>query len=418
MLEYLIKIITDTFYVSIVLSLLACLVWKDGAYPFKKDFYRGAVLGSAAAFIYAVLKRNTGFAVREYYDLGALCVSLVGALTAAVSEAAAFRGATGNAAARFRRFSVFCAVAGLCAFALPNVLLHPFDFAVGMDNIWNADFAMRVAGYVLGLLISLLTGAALFRISRSAPARTSFTAAELALLTLLPKLALALLRTLIGRNLIPRYRPLIRFVMWGTERENYFVYAMMAICAVAAILAIARSLAKDFKGENPAEKRRARYMSRLARRFGLSVILGVILSLLTLTGGVAYNNRGVELVPPVEIPAAGGKITIPLETINDGHLHRFVHQAPKGSSTVGVRYIVVRKNETAYGVGLDACDVCGPTGYYERKGQVVCILCDVVMNKSTIGLPGGCNPVPLPFKIEGGNMIIETSDLAAEARRF
>ena len=123
-------------------------------------------------------------------------------------------------------------------------------------------------------------------------------------------------------------------------------------------------------------------------------------------------------MPPVELPASGGKITIPLEMVGDGHLHRFVHHAPKGSSTVGVRYIVVRKNETAYGVGLDACDVCGPTGYYERKGQVVCILCDVVMNKSTIGLPGGCNPVPLAFKIEEGSMIIETSDLAAEARRF
>jgi uncharacterized membrane protein len=418
MLEYLIKIITDTFYVSIVLSFLASLVWKDGVYPFKRDFYRGAALGAAAAFIYAVLKRNTGFAVREYYDLGALCVSSIGALASVVSEARAFRGAAGNAAGHFRRFSVLCAVAGLCAFSLPNVLLHPFDFAVGMDNIWNADFAMRVTGYILGLIISFLTGAALFAISRSAPRRTSFLAAELSLLTVLPKLALSLVRTLIGRNLIPRYKILVRFVMWGTERENYFVYAMMGVCAVAAVLAIARSLTANFKGENPAEKRRARYMSRLARRFGLSVILGVILSFLTLTVGVAYNSRGVELVPPVELPAADGKITIPLETVNDGHLHRFVHQAPKGSSTVGVRYIVVKKNETAYGVGLDACDVCGPTGYYERKGQVVCILCDVVMNKSTIGLPGGCNPVPLAFKIEGGNMIIETSDLAAEARRF
>jgi uncharacterized membrane protein len=418
MLEYLIKIITDTFYVSIALSLLACLIWKDGASALRRDFYRGAALGAAAAFIYAVLKRNTGFAVREYYDLGALGVSLIGTLAYIVSEAVPKRLSEKNAWRRFRRFSVFCVAAGLCAFALPNVLLHPFDFAVGMDNIWNADFAMRVTGYLLGLLISFFTGAALFRISRSAPRRTSFLAAELSLLIVLPKLALALIRTMIGRNLIPRYKPLTRFVMWGVERENYFAYALMAVCAVLAVFAITRSLAGGASGENPAEARRARYMSRLARRFSLSVILGVILSFLTRTVGVAYSNRGVELVPPVELPASDGKITIPLEMINDGHLHRFVHQAPKGSSTVGVRYIVVQKNETAYGVGLDACDVCGPTGYYERKGQVVCILCDVVMNKSTIGLPGGCNPVPLAFKIEEGRMIIETADLAAEARRF
>jgi uncharacterized membrane protein len=418
MLEYLIKIITDTFYVSIALPLLICLIWRSGAYPLKRDFYRGAALGAAAALIYAILKRNTGFAVREYYDLGALSVSLIGVIAAAVSETAAFYGAAGKLAARFRRFSVFCAVAGLCAFALPNVLLHPFDFAVGMDNIWNADFALRVAGYVLGLLISFLTGTALFRISRSSSARVSFLSAELSLLIVLPKLSLALVRTLVSRSLIPRSKILVRFVMWGMERENYFVYALMAVCAVFAVSATARSLAGGVSGENPAEARRARYMSRLVRRFSLSVILGVVLSCLTLTVGAAYNSRGVELVPPIELPARDGDIIIPLETVDDGHLHRFVHQAPRGSSTVGVRYIVVKKNETAYGVGLDACDVCGPTGYYERKGQIVCILCDVVMNKSTIGLPGGCNPVPLPFKVEGGNMIIGTEDLEAEARRF
>jgi uncharacterized membrane protein len=418
MLEYLIKIISDTFCAAIALSLLASLLWKEKDNRLKIDFYRGVAIGVAAAFIYAVLKRGTGFAVREYYDLGALAVSLAGTVGAIVSEAFAFGESNMRALKLFRRFSAFCAAIGLSALSFPNILLYPFAFAVGMDNIWNADFGLRVMGYVMGLLVSFCTGAALFRISRSASRRASLLAALLSLAVILPKLLLSVARTLVGRNLIPRYKPLTRFVMWGVERENYFAYALMALCAVLAVFAIARSLAAADTGENPAEARRARYMSRLVRRFGLSVILGVALSCLTLTVGVAYNNRGVELVPPIELPAADGKITIPLETIDDGHLHRFVHQAPKGSSTVGVRYIVVKKNETAYGVGLDACDVCGPTGYYERKGQVVCILCDVVMNKSTIGLPGGCNPVPLPFKVEGGNMIIETADLAAEARRF
>jgi uncharacterized membrane protein len=416
MLEYLIKIIVDTFYASIALSLLASLLWRENGLQLKKDFYRGAALGAAAAFIYAVLKRNTGFAVREYYDLGALAVSLFG--TFAAFGAAGTLVSDRHTPKRFGRFSVFCAVSGLCALAFPNILLYPFAFAVGMDNIWNADFALKVAGYVLGLLISVCTGVALFCISRSASRRASLFAVLSALAVIMPKLLLSVARTLVGRNLVPRYKPLTRFVMWGVERENYFVYALMVLCAVVAVSAIVRSLAAADTGENPAETRRARYMSRLVRRFSLSVILGVILSCLTLTVGMAYSSRGVELVPPVELPAAGGKITIPLNMVDDGHLHRFVHQAPKGSSTVGVRYIVVKKNETAYGVGLDACDVCGPTGYYERKGQVVCILCDVVMNKSTIGLPGGCNPVPLPFKVESGNMIIETKDLEAEARRF
>jgi uncharacterized membrane protein len=79
---------------------------------------------------------------------------------------------------------------------------------------------------------------------------------------------------------------------------------------------------------------------------------------------------------------------------------------------------VIKKNAAAYGVGLDACDICGPTGYYERKSEVICRLCDVVMNISTIGFKGGCNPVPLAYSLRSGSMIIEISNLENEKTRF
>ena len=112
---------------------------------------------------------------------------------------------------------------------------------------------------------------------------------------------------------------------------------------------------------------------------------------------------------------AGSEIIIPLENINDGHLHRFIYTASGGTE---VRFIVIKKNEAAFGVGLDACDICGPTGYYERKNEVICKLCDVVMNKSTIGFKGGCNPVPLAYTLHGGNMVIQTRSLENEKSRF
>jgi uncharacterized membrane protein len=86
-----------------------------------------------------------------------------------------------------------------------------------------------------------------------------------------------------------------------------------------------------------------------------------------------------------------------------------------------VRFIIIKKNEhtDAYGVGLDACDICGPTGYYERgDSEVVCKLCDVVMNTNTIGFKGGCNPVPLAYTMSGGTMIIQTQSLEDESKRF
>jgi uncharacterized membrane protein len=168
-------------------------------------------------------------------------------------------------------------------------------------------------------------------------------------------------------------------------------------------------------GGNPAQRRKMRAGFRRQVYFGAGVSTGLLILLLTVTAGQSYVSRAAELSPPLELPAADGKIVIPLEAVNDGNLHRYVHRASDGT---GIRYIVIRKSEVAYGVGLDACDVCGASGYYQRRDQVVCILCDVVMNISTIGFPGGCNPVPLKYAIAGGSMIVETKDLEAEKRRF
>ena len=78
----------------------------------------------------------------------------------------------------------------------------------------------------------------------------------------------------------------------------------------------------------------------------------------------------------------------------------------------------MQKGGSAFGVGLDACDVCGATGYYERDGQIVCRLCDVVMNKATIGLPGGCNPIPVEYHVQNGAVQISADALEAARIHF
>ena len=84
-----------------------------------------------------------------------------------------------------------------------------------------------------------------------------------------------------------------------------------------------------------------------------------------------------------------------------------------------IRFIVVKKpNSTSYGVGLDACQICGVAGYFERKNDIVCKRCDVVMNKATIGFKGGCNPIPFEYKIENSKIIIDKSVLDKEKERF
>ena len=120
--------------------------------------------------------------------------------------------------------------------------------------------------------------------------------------------------------------------------------------------------------------------------------------------------------PTEECEVRGDNVYVPLEQVDDGHLHRFEYETPNG---VRVRFIVIKKpNSSAYGVGLDACDICGETGYFERNGQIVCKLCDVVMNINTIGFKGGCNPKVIDYSISNGYIIVPTYTLIEHEKDF
>ena len=308
------------------------------------------------------------------------------------------------------------AFASLTAYVLPNIILYPFEFAVGMDSVFNQDYLFKVLGYGLGILLMFLLGLSIYKIAAKIPHSLLIPVVALALLVFMLDQALEAGQILIGRNMIPRFGWMVSLVITMLDHANWFIYALVIIGAFLAVTLLLKIKFSPLKGDNPAQVRKLKASLRNQKRYCWLLIIILILIVLISTVGRYYESRGVELSPPVELPVVNGEIIIPLPTVNDGRLHRYVYKAENGTE---IRYIVIKKSESGYGVGLDACDICGPTGYYERnEKEVVCILCDVVMNISTIGFPGGCNPVPLKFVISDGNLIIKTKDLEAERRRF
>jgi uncharacterized membrane protein len=80
--------------------------------------------------------------------------------------------------------------------------------------------------------------------------------------------------------------------------------------------------------------------------------------------------------------------------------------------------VIKKPNASSYGIGLDACDICGETGYYEKDDKVVCNLCDVVMNINTIGFKGGCNPIIIDYSISDGYIIVPIDGLLEYESEF
>ena len=140
----------------------------------------------------------------------------------------------------------------------------------------------------------------------------------------------------------------------------------------------------------------------------------LLLAVTVLSGDYVLANRQVELSAAVPVEAENDMVHIGRQQVNDGDLHRFSYT----TGGVEVRFLIIHKGSGVYGVGLDACDICGVTGYYQRKKDVVCLNCDVIISTPTIGFTGGCNPIPIKYKKNEQDIIIFTDELEQHVEVF
>jgi uncharacterized membrane protein len=151
-------------------------------------------------------------------------------------------------------------------------------------------------------------------------------------------------------------------------------------------------------------------------------VLGATLGLVILAAlglGFVYSRPPAALSSSTAVvPGADGQVRIPLATFHGTALQRF--QATVAGQTV--RFIAIPIEPLAKGgriaTAFDACLLCGPRGYYQEGPNITCLHCGSVIYPPSIGQTGGCNPVPLPSKVEGGDLVLLTSDLAGGGHLF
>lgn len=304
----------------------------------------------------------------------------------------------------------------LLAHLLPQLYLKTGEFvAFGEDSIGTATL-FRAAGYFLGILLIFLLCLSIFHLWKRLEGR-SFTIFTLLLyLTLVLDMSLRGISSLARLRLISSKLPLVFDIMIFEDKSlPYTATCYLVAVLLASVYLFATHLRIRGSFDTKAKLRKHRWWLRNCRRWAVSAVVFMVTGFILVTAVNAYINRPVQLAPAEQYLDSGSQIIIPLTQVEDGHLHRFSY-VYEGHN---IRFIVVRKpNSNAYGVGLDACDICGIAGYFERNDTVVCKRCDVVMNKATIGFKGGCNPVPFPYVVKDGQIVIDKTALQNEKDRF
>ena len=308
-------------------------------------------------------------------------------------------------------------IALLLFYSLPDVFAYPFIFGkYNSTSVFSTDFLYRFSGYILGLVLMILA----FFAARYTATRSTTTTATIVTVAALAvnstQQVSKLLATMLTRRLIKSTHNLFQFVKFTSNHSDLFIYLVLALTALLAVLLWLRSFDVDEPYLNKAQHRKIRAKWIKNRRWASTLLACCAVVVYILTVLYAIDNRPPTIVEAEDYVLQDGTIYVPLAQVEDGELHRFAFVTEKGTET---RFIVIKKpNSSAYGIGLDACDICGDTGYYQRGDQVVCKLCDVVMNVNTIGFKGGCNPIPFDYTISDGYIIIETATLTALESKF
>jgi len=167
----------------------------------------------------------------------------------------------------------------------------------------------------------------------------------------------------------------------------------------------------DDPAMNPAEKRMREWEFRKQRRWSFAAAILCILVVLSLATEFVYARVAASPEPAKSLVAQNGQVTIPLSDLTDSSLHFFTADV---NNTV-IRFLVIHQTNGDYAVALDACQICGTAGYRQDGQNVVCRNCGATIYIPSIGEKGGCNPIPVKARVEGGEVTVDLSALASAA---
>ena len=430
---YLIYVVEDLVVTTVLAGIVfayARSIWSEFG---TRVVVVAVAAGAVAAAVMAYLKQNTANIATGDWNLAIFGISLVLCLLMIVCLIIAHvqqrRAGAGVEAGKTPQLIVLFSLAAFLMlrvfYKLPDVINYPSNFGISTDNLISTDFAYRIVGWLLGIVIVVIVAVAVAKAFKALEGRHLGLATALIIAIICFVQSMSLFQIFIARRIIVRgtvlYSIMFPLTSWVSNHAAVFTLGVIIVTVVLAGIVIMLSLRDDEPYSNPAEHRKNKARWRNRRRWSICLIVCLVLSFITITVVKDYAFRGPEIAESEQCDIRDDGMYISLDQVSDGHLHRFTYETTAGYTTstgyetqggTGVRVIVIKKpNSNAYGVGLDACDICGTTGYYERDGQVVCSKCDVVMNINTIGFKGGCNPIVIDYKIDDGYIIIPAEAL-------
>jgi high-affinity iron transporter len=303
---------------------------------------------------------------------------------------------------------------GLFLFVFLMVLREGVETVLILSAVTlNSNELMSFIGTVLGVVVAILFGVMFVKGSVKINLQKFFRVTTAILFLVAAQLVVSGLHELSENGVLPSSRQEMAIIGPIVRNELFFFITILVLAALMVLF--------EMKSRQPVElppagaaRRKALWTVRRERLWMASVYTCSFLFIVMVTASFIYEKSASALSPAAEVSFVDGKVSIPLKQIYDGELHRF--EANEGG--IEVRFWLYQKPDGKIATLFDACQICGPVGFYKGSHGVICKNCAAPINPQSVGMAGGCNPIPLKAEVTADAVIVSEADIAAGRHYF
>jgi high-affinity iron transporter len=305
---------------------------------------------------------------------------------------------------------------GIFLFVFLMVLREGAELALILRAVELSSEGLQTwIGTIVGIAAAVAVGLFFFKGTLRIPLHRFFAATSVILMLVAFQLALTGLHELSEARWLPSSKQEMALIGPIVRNELFFFVFIFG----AATLLILRewqsashaAAAKEIAGE--AEKRLFESQNRRQGRWMIAAAGACLVVILVLTADFIYARANSAPPSARAVTAVGNEVRIPVSEVQDGSLHLYTITAGNQS----LRFLIIKK-PNGYGTALDACRICGAEGYRQDGQNVICRHCGSAIYVPSIGDQGGCNPIGVASRVDGGELVIDISSLTQAAKEI
>lgn len=420
MFESFIIMLREGIEAALVVAITLVVVERANRKDLRQAVFYGlwlAVLASiaVAVILHTFLMTNDAYEGILYWVASIFVISMMvwmhrkaNTLKAAIEQRVA------QAAAAESEHSRRKEVAGLGAFTFFMVFREGVEAVLFLSAVNLTTTALlSFTGSLLGLAAATVFAALFVRGSLRVSLRRFFAITEWVLGIFVIQLLINGYHELAESGLMPATRQTMAWMGPVVKNNDLF---LMAILGIPLFIWLTRAEATEPGAEtvSPAQRRLVLAKARQDRIYRTTAAV-CTLSIVGLVGFAYAQSIRPKTVPlPDPVIRRGNVVLIPVSGLADGKLHHFSY--PMGGRDVV--FLAMKTPSGSIKTALNACRICGPVGYIQDGPNLQCLNCEAEIEPPTLGMPGGCNPIPLPSRVAGATVEIPAADLAASAPVF